>query len=85
MKRLVIIAIIKMLAKATFFTALAGFVIGVIGYVKKWDNSLANSNSFFLAGILLIIAGASSRMGAGQEWSAFLMCIRISVFVSKMF
>jgi hypothetical protein len=71
MKRLVIMAIIKMCGKAILVTVVAGIVIGVIGYVKKWDTSLAYSNAFFIAGCLAIIGGVSSRLGAGQEWASF--------------
>ena len=71
MKRLVIMAIIKLGGKAILLTIIAGIVIGVIGYTKKWDTSLAYSNAFFIAGCLAIIAGASSRLGASQEWSNF--------------
>jgi hypothetical protein len=71
MKRLVIMTIIKMCGKAILLTAIAGIVIGVIGYMNKWDTSLAYSNAFFLAGCLVIVAGMSSRLGAGQEWRSF--------------
>ena len=71
MKRLVIIAILKMCGKAILLTIIAGIIIGVVGYIRKWDTSLAYSNAFFIAGFLVIIAGASSRLGASQEWSNF--------------
>jgi hypothetical protein len=71
MKRLVIMAIIKMCGKAILLTIIAGIVIGVIGYMRKWDTSLAYSNAFFIAGLLIIVAGASSRLAAGQEWNNF--------------
>jgi hypothetical protein len=71
MKRLVIMAIIKMCGKAILLTVVAGIVIGAIGYMNKWHTSLAYSNAFFIAGCLAIVAGASSRLGAGQEWSNF--------------
>jgi hypothetical protein len=71
MKRLVVMAIIKMCGKAILLTIIAGIVIGVIGHIKQWDTSLAYSNAFFIAGCLAIIAGASSRLGASQEWSNF--------------
>ena len=60
-----------MCAKAILLTTIAGIVIGVIGNMNKWDTSLAYSNAFFIAACLAIIAGASSRLGAGQEWSNF--------------
>jgi hypothetical protein len=67
MKQLVIMTIIKMCAKAIILTAMIGGAIGLIGYINKWNSSIAYSNAFFLAGCLLIIAGASSRQAAGQE------------------
>ena len=60
-----------MCGKAILVTIIAGIVIGGIGYIKKWDTSLAYSNAFFIAGCLAIIAGGSSRLGAGQEWNNF--------------
>ena len=60
-----------MCGKAILFTIIAGIVIGVIGHSKKWDTALAYSNAFFIPGCLAIIAGASSRLGASQEWSNF--------------
>jgi hypothetical protein len=71
MNRLVILAIIKICGKAILLTVVAGIVIGVIGYVRKWDTSLAYANAFFIAGCLIIIAGAVSRMAAGQERNAY--------------
>jgi hypothetical protein len=66
MKRLVIKAIVKMCAKSILLTTIIGVVIGIIGYVNKWNSSTAYSNAFFLAGCLVIVAGASSRLAAGQ-------------------
>jgi hypothetical protein len=40
-------------------------------HMNKWDTSLAYSNAFFIAGCLVIAAGALSRLGAGQEWNNF--------------
>ena len=60
-----------MCGKAILFAIIAGIVIGVVGYIKKWDTSLAYSNAFFIAGCLAIIAGVSSRLGASQERSNF--------------
>lgn len=71
MNRLVIKAIIKMCTKAIVITTIVGIVIGIIGYINKWNSSIAYSNAFFLAGCLVIVAGTSSRLGAGQEWSRF--------------
>ena len=68
MKRVVILAILKMCGKAVLLTIIAGTVVGVFGYMNKWDTSLAYSNAFFIAGCLAIIGGLSSRLGAGQEW-----------------
>jgi hypothetical protein len=71
MKRLVIKAIIKMCAKSIFLATIIGVVIGIIGYINKWNSSIAYSNAFFLAGCLVIVAGGLSRLGAGQEWNHF--------------
>ena len=71
MKRLVIMAIIKMCGKAILITIIVGIVIGVIGYMNKWATSLAYSNAFFIAGCLVIAAGGLSRLGAGEQWNYF--------------
>ena len=70
MKRLVMMAIIKLCGKAILITMMVGIGIGVIGYRNQWD-SLAYSNAFFIAGGLIIVAGAFSRLAAGQEWGVF--------------
>jgi hypothetical protein len=59
------------IGEAILIAVIAGILIGVIGYLKKWDTSLAYSNAFFIAGCMAIIAGASSRLGAGQDWKNF--------------
>jgi hypothetical protein len=71
MKRLVMKAIIKMCTKSIALTAMIGVIIGIIGYINKWNSSITYSNAFFVAGCLLIIAGTSSRYAAGQEWNNF--------------
>lgn len=71
MKRLIIQAILKMCAKAIILTAIISVIIGIIGFINKWDSPIAYSDAFFVAGCLLIIAGASSRYAAGQEWFSF--------------
>jgi hypothetical protein len=71
MKRLVIMAIIKMCGKAILLTIIVGIVIGIIGNMNKWNTSLAYSNAFFIAGSLAIIAGASSRFAAGQRSNTY--------------
>lgn len=68
MNRLVMIAISKMLAKSILLATIITIVIGIIGYVKKWDTPLVYSNAFFIAGALVIIAGTSSRLAAGDDW-----------------
>ena len=73
MNRLVIKAIIKICAKAILLTTIIGVVIGIIGYINEWNSSIKYSNAFFLTGLLVIIAGASSRMGAGEDWNIFQM------------
>jgi len=71
MKRLVIMAVIKMCGEAILLTIFAGIAIGIIGNLNKWDTSLEYSNAFFVAGCLVIIGGTSSRLTAGQEWDSF--------------
>ena len=67
MKRLVIMTIVKMCGEAALITVFAGIMIGIIGNLNKWDTSLKYSNAFTIAGFLVIIAGMSSRLGAGHE------------------
>lgn len=71
MKRYIITAVIKMCAKSILLTTVIGVVIGVIGYVNKWDSAIRYSNAFFLAGSLVIIAGGFSRSAAGEDWTTF--------------
>jgi hypothetical protein len=71
MKRLFLMPVIKMCGEAILLTIIAGIVIGIIGNMNKWDTSRAYSDAFFIAGGLAIIAGASSRLGAGREWNNF--------------
>jgi hypothetical protein len=71
MKRLVIKVIVKMCAESVLLTTTIGVAIGIIGYINKWNSSIAYSNAFFVAGCLVIIAGASTRFAAGQEWGTF--------------
>lgn len=39
--------------------------------MNRWDTSIQYSNAFFIAGGLMVIAGASSRLAAGQERHLF--------------
>ncbi len=71
MNREVITAMVKMCARVVLLTAVIGAVIAAIGYFKKWDSSTPYSNAFFVAGCLVIIAGASSRYAAGGQSSSF--------------
>lgn len=71
MERSVIKAILKFCTESVILTALIGAGIGLIGYKRQWDSSVAYSNAFFLAGCLVIVAGGLSRLGAGQEWNIF--------------
>ena len=63
--------VIKMCGEVTLLTLLAGSGILIVGYLKKWDSSVAYSNAFFIVGCLAIIAGAASRLGAAQGSSSF--------------
>jgi len=71
MKRLVILEFVKMCVESIALAALVGVIIGVIGYLKEWNSLIAYSNGFFLAGCLLILAGTSTRVAAGQEIGRF--------------
>lgn len=71
MNRLVLNTILKICTKAILLTTIIGVIIGIIGYINQWNSSITYSNAFFVAGCLLIIAGASSRYAAGQEWGSF--------------
>lgn len=71
MKRLLTLTVLKMFGKALLLTVFIGIVIAVIGNNSKWDTSIKYSNAFFTAGCIVIIGGASSRMGASQEWNKF--------------
>jgi hypothetical protein len=71
MKRLIITTVIKMCGEAIFIAILVGIAIVIIGNLNKWDTSLKYSNAFTIAGFLVIIAGASSRLGSGQELNNF--------------
>lgn len=70
MKKLVVLTIVRLLGSSILLAGLAGIVIVIIGATKEWNTSLPYSNAFFIAGSLMIIAGGSSRLGAGQEWQA---------------
>jgi hypothetical protein len=71
MKRPVIIAMLKLGGEAVLLAIVVGIVIVIIGNVNKWETSIRYSNAFFIAGCLMIIGGAFSRMAAGQEWGIF--------------
>jgi hypothetical protein len=71
MKRLVIKAILQMCMKSIFLVTGIGVIIGVLGYIRKWNSSVTYSNAFFVAGSLVIIAGGLSRFPAGQELNVF--------------
>ena len=73
MKGLVFKAIIKMLTKSILLAAIIGVVIGIIGYINKWNSPITYSNAFFLAGALVILAGTASRLGAGQDRGNYLL------------
>ncbi len=64
-------AIATLCAKSAVLTALIGGVIALVGYFNKWTSPIAYSNAFFLAGSLMIIAGASSRFAASQGGGAY--------------
>jgi ABC-type antimicrobial peptide transport system permease subunit len=71
MKRLVMMALIKLCGKAILLTLMVGIVIGIIGHMNQWNSSLAYSNAFFIAGCLVIGSGGLSRLSAGEEINNF--------------
>ncbi|MFN8443112.1 MAG: hypothetical protein U0175_20225 [Caldilineaceae bacterium] len=71
MKRFIIQEIGKLFAKSALLAAMIGVVVAVLGYLNQWNSLIPYSNAFFVAGCLLIIAGASSRFTAGQETATY--------------
>ncbi len=71
MNRLLIQTILRMCGEAALIAIAAGIIVGIIGYLNQWDTALQYSNAFFIAGSLVIIAGLSTKMAAGQEWGLF--------------
>lgn len=71
MKRFVRQEIVKLFAKSAVLAAIVSIVICMIGYRNQWHSLVTYSNAFFVAGCLLIIAGASSRFTAGQEAATY--------------
>lgn len=67
MKRAVVIVALKLFGESLLLAVLIGIIIAILGYVNRWDTAIQYSNAFFIAGALVIIAGASSRLAAGQE------------------
>lgn len=61
-------AISRLGLEAVGVCLLAAIVVGIMGYVRQWTTALEYSNAFFIAGSLVIIAGASSRVAAGASW-----------------
>jgi hypothetical protein len=68
-----IMAVLKLCGEAVLIAIIAGIAVGIIGNWQKWESSLQYSNAFFIAGCFVIIAGLSTRLGAGQEWSSSQM------------
>jgi len=62
-----------MCVESFVLTTIIAVVIGILGYINKWNSTIAYSNAFFVAGCLVIVAGASSRLAAGQERDTFLL------------
>lgn len=71
MRRSIIRTLIEIGGEVVALSILAGVAIAFIGNRSQWNTSIQYSNAYFIAGSLIIIAGASSRLGAGQEWTTF--------------
>ena len=69
--RSILLAILTLIAEAFLLALMVGIAIGVLGYLRQWDSSLAYSDAFFIAGSLAIVAGALSRFAASQERNSF--------------
>ena len=68
MRRDVVVAVVKLCVEAFLITLFVGIIVVIIGQVNKWDTPLKYSNGFFFAGLMIMVAGMSSRLGANQEW-----------------
>lgn len=71
MKHPVLNAAFKLFAEAVLVAVVAGIIVAILGQVNHWVTSIQYSNAFFFAGCLVIVAGTSSRLVAGQEWGSF--------------
>lgn len=58
--------IINLLAEAFLLTVGIGLIIFIFGRLGRWGSPVAYSNAFFLAGLLVFVAGVISRLSAGQ-------------------
>ncbi len=63
------LVILKLLGEIVLFALVAGIVVVLIGYWRKWDSSLEYSNAFFIAGCFLIVGGMLSRYASIQSYT----------------
>ena len=68
MKTSVAMAIARVVGKAVLFTIAVALVVGIIGYLYKWDSSRTYSDAFLVAGVLVVLGSVSSQMGMAQDW-----------------
>ena len=71
MKRSVIKALLKICGKAILLTTIAGIIIVIIGNSNGWNTSIAYSNAFFVAGVIIITGGLASRLNTNQDTHQF--------------
>jgi len=70
MTRSFILTILKFFGEVLLISLVVGGIVLLLGHQRQWDTAMKYSNAFFIAGALLIIAGASSRMTAGEDFTS---------------
>lgn len=68
MDRQTLASVSRMGREAAGVCVLAAIGVAVMGYIRQWNTAIEYSDAFFIAGSLVIIAGASSRVAAGASW-----------------
>lgn len=73
MKHPIILSILKICGEVLLLTLVVGLLVGLVGLLSRWDTPRAYSNAFFIAGALVFVGGAASRLGAAQEWTTSVL------------
>ena len=53
-------------SEALLITLAIGTLILILGAVGRWESNVTYSNAFFIAGLVIFVTGAISRISAGQ-------------------